>query len=171
MEQLERYRHCVGESALHLQFTPKYRREVFEDNIIQERCRAILQDIAKRLGIELSALEFGPDHAHAFVTRWRKYSPSQLAQYLKGASSRELRLTLWERVKRYEWGKAFWSSGYYFGTVGRVTSETVKYYIERQQGKHWEHCDFDAEHSMETKCQILRSTRQTKLDIFAADTA
>jgi hypothetical protein len=27
--------------------------------------------------------------------------------------------------------------------VGRVTSETIKYYIERQQGKHWAELDYD----------------------------
>jgi len=35
------------------------------------------------------------------------------------------------------WGRKFWSAGYFAETVGRVTSETIRYYIERQQGKHW----------------------------------
>lgn len=169
MKEFERHRHCVGESAIHMQFTPKYRREVFEDPVIRETCKSVFQNIAKRLGVELPALEFGPDHVHLFLTGWRKYSPAQLAQYLKGASSRELRMTIWGRVRKYEWGSAFWSGGYFFGTVGRVTSDTVKFYIERQQGKHWQHCDFDAvQHQKKKEGLVLKSSRQIILDAFAA---
>ncbi|MEK6963628.1 MAG: transposase [Nanoarchaeota archaeon] len=35
------------------------------------------------------------------------------------------------------WGDKFWSSGYFYRTVGAVNSETVKRYIEEGQKKHW----------------------------------
>lgn len=166
MEEFERYEHCVGECCLHMQFTPKYRREIFEDETIQEACRKVLLEIGERLEINIPAIEFGPEHTHLFITGWRKYAPAQLAHRLKGASSRELRKNQWERVKKYEWGNAFWSGGYFFETVGRVTKESIKFYIERQQGKHWKHEDYDAVQLGSKDRQSVRG--QTTLDLFAA---
>ena len=150
MENFVRYRHCVGETGLHIQLTPKYRKDVFVDETIREGCRRILYEIGRRIGIDIQSIEFGPNHVHLFITNWRKYSISQLVQYLKGASSREIRRTMWERVRKYEWGKAFWHGGYFFETVGRITSESIKFYIERMQRKHWK-----------------RPVEQAKLDAFA----
>jgi hypothetical protein len=38
---------------------------------------------------------------------------------------------------------SFWSDGYFYESVGRVTSESVEYYINRQQGKHWANMDYE----------------------------
>lgn len=35
------------------------------------------------------------------------------------------------------WDQKFWSSGYFYRTVGAVTAETVKKYIKEGQTKHW----------------------------------
>jgi len=35
------------------------------------------------------------------------------------------------------YGKKFWSSGYFYRTVGVVTAETVKRYVAEGQKKHW----------------------------------
>jgi len=137
-------KHCVGESNYHFQFTPKYRRDIYKDKVLKKACEDSLRMIAERWGVEMLAVEFGPDHVHLFIGSCRKYSVSQLAQYFKGASSRELRMNCWERVREKEWGNALWSAGYFYESVGRVTSETIKYYIERQQGKHWAELDYDA---------------------------
>jgi REP element-mobilizing transposase RayT len=48
----------------------------------------------------------------------------------------------WDRVKIKLRGDSFWSDGYFYESVGRVTSESVEYYIKRQQGKHWADIDF-----------------------------
>jgi putative transposase len=89
------------------------------------------------------ALEFGPDHVHLFLGNCKKYSVPQVAQYFKGASSRELRKKYMDRINIKLWGDSFWSDGYFYESVGRVTSESVEYYIKRQQGKHWADVDFE----------------------------
>jgi putative transposase len=104
--------------------------------VIRNACRRAFEK-ARALGIKLSACEFGPDHAHIFLSGCKNYSIPELAQHFKGFSSRILRRDHWDRVSRYEWGKSFWSDGYFHESVGRVTSETVRYYIERQKKKHW----------------------------------
>ena len=46
-------------------------------------------------------------------------------------------------MKSFRLGSSLWSDGYFYESVGRVTSSTVKFYIDRQQGKHWMHQDAD----------------------------
>jgi REP element-mobilizing transposase RayT len=96
---------------------------------------------AKQLGIALEAIEFGPDHVHLFVTNCRKHSVSSLAFHFKGSSSYFLRKHAWDEIRHMLWGSSFWSDGYFYESVGRVTSDSIKYYIERQQGKHWKGID------------------------------
>jgi hypothetical protein len=50
-------------------------------------------------------------------------------------------------------GKRFWSEGYFYESVGMVTSTAVKFYIERQQGKHWVHYDFAVKHAQGNSAQ------------------
>ena len=102
--KLTRYNHCVGESCLHLQFTPKYRKRIFEDKDIREECERQFQEIAARLNVQLAGIGFGPDHAHAFVTDWKNYRIAELAQMFKGASARVLRKNYQDRLNKWLWG-------------------------------------------------------------------
>ena len=140
---IERNRHSVGGSNYHFQFTPKYRRGVFRVRIVKKLIEALIRNKAYKLGINLEAIEFGPDHVHIFVTNCRKYSVSKLANHFKGFSSWYIRKNYMDEIKPYLWGKSFWSSGYFYESIGRVTADSVKFYIERQQSKHWMHNDPD----------------------------
>ena len=142
--QIVHGRHSVGGSNYHLQLTPKYRQKVFRVRSVRKLIEALMRRKAHRLGVGIEAIEFGPDHIHIFVTNCRKYSVSALAHHFKGFSSWYVRRALPEDVSMYLWGDSFWSDGYFYESVGRVTSETVKFYIERQQGKHWTHDELDA---------------------------
>ena len=141
--EFDKYSHSLGESNFHFQFTPKYRRDVFRDVIIKKACEESFLRIAVKYKMVVRALEFGPDHVHLFLGNCKKYSVPQVAQYFKGASSRELRKKYMDRVNIKLYGDSFWSDGYFYESVGRVTSESVEYYIKRQQGKHWADTDFE----------------------------
>jgi putative transposase len=147
------YPHCVGEAYLHLQLTPKYRREVFENPIIRHAIRGIFSWIAKLLGVTLEAVDFGPDHAHLFIGRWKNYSIPSLAQRFKGRSSFEIRRRMWNDVSKYLHGDSFWSDGYFFETVGSVTADARRFYIERCQKKHWENVDYNVWKQMQKQPQ------------------
>lgn len=155
-------RHSVGGSNYHLQFTPKYRRCVFEDIRIRMECERLAMEKAKQLGVDIGAIEFGPDHMHLFVTGCRNYSVSQLVQHFKGYISRYIRLEYANKLRPYLWGDSFWSDGYFYESVGRVTAENVKFYIERQQKKHWINIDYDV-----YAAKIGRRQRKIE-DFFAA---
>jgi putative transposase len=72
-----------------------------------------------------------------FVCNAKNYSAPELARRIKGATSRFLRENFFDRIKKWLWGDHFWSRGYFAETIGRVTSESIRFYIERSQGKHW----------------------------------
>jgi len=132
------YNHCVGESNLHLQFTPKYRKPIFKDKGVLAECEQEFKRIAAGLRVQLAGLGIGPDHAHLFVTGWKNYSIAELAQRFKGASSRHIRQKYPVRLSvQGLYGDQMWSDGYMHRTVGAVTTETMKKYITESQQKHW----------------------------------
>ncbi len=135
--ELVRHTHSVGECNLHLQFTPAYRQDVFIEPLVRELTIAYLVQKAQELDVNVAAIECGPDHIHLFIKNWRKYSISKLAQFLKGYSSKMIREGHQHLIQDKLWGKKFWSEGYFFRTVGAVTAETVKKYVEEGQQKHW----------------------------------
>ena len=135
--------HSLGESNYHLQLTPKYRRCVFSVDKIRAACERLAYEKAAQLGITIGAIDFGPDHMHIFVVGCRKYSASQLAQFFKGYTSYYIRQECADKLRPYLWGDSFWSDGYFYESVGRVTAESAQFYIDRQQGKHWIGADYD----------------------------
>ena len=135
--ELKYSRHSVGGSNYHLQFTPKYRKPVFRVRKIRKLTEALFRNKAMKLGVKIEAVEFGPDHVHIFVTNCRKFSVSKLVNHFKGYSSWYIRRELPREVSVFLWEDSFWSDGYFYESVGRITSETIKFYIERQQAKHW----------------------------------
>lgn len=151
-------RHSVGGSNYHLQFTPKYRRKIFRYGKVRRLCEALFKRKAHQLDVTLESIEFGPDHVHVFLTNCRKYSVSNLAFHFKGSSSYYIRKHAWNEVRTMLWGGSFWSDGYFYESVGRVTSESIKFYIERQQKKHWEGIDYDFHEKPETSKGITQTS-------------
>jgi len=129
--------HSTGETNLHLQFTPAYRQDIFVDKMARELTAAYIVQRAKQMRVTIGAIECGPDHIHLFLTNWKNWSISILAGQLKTYSSRMMRKGHKEFFDNKLFGNKFWSSGYFYRTVGAVNAETVKKYIEEGQTKHW----------------------------------
>ena len=83
-------------------------------------------------------MEFGADNCHLFLEGCRRYSVSELARRFKGADSRSAWQTCQRETSRQGlYGTAYWSSRYFYESIGRVTSEKIRHYIEGKQKKHW----------------------------------
>jgi putative transposase len=135
--ELVSYSHSVGESHLHLQFTPKYRRKIFKDKDVRRECESSFQEIAKKLGVQLAGMGFGPDHCHLFVESWKNHAICELARRFKGTSARIVRKKYPVRLTIHELYEGMWSDGYFHRTVGAVTTEAMRKYITESQQKHW----------------------------------
>ena len=116
---------------------------MFLSEEIQNVVRTAIWDKARMLKVRIGAIEFGPDHMHVFVIDCKNYSAAKLAEQLKGYSSYVVRRQCWNDVSKKLWGDHFWSDGYFYESVGRVTSDMVQFYIERQQKKHWQDDDYE----------------------------
>ena len=140
--ELVRSAHSLGEANFHLQFTPKYRRDVFRDIGVKKGLRGELPRNSGSIRLR------GPRHrvrprAHPHI-RGRMQEPilavSELVRLLKGASSRRIRQKCWSRVRAKLWGNAL-TAGYFYRSVGATTNEAIKYYLEHSQRKHWKAVD------------------------------
>ncbi len=79
------------------------------------------------------SLNVQEDHIHIFLSALPSVAPSLIANTLKGITARQV-FKQYPEVKKQVGGGSFWSRSYYVGTVGDMTEETVKKYIELGQG-------------------------------------
>ena len=120
---------CVFSLKYHLVWCPKYRLNVLTGGVA-ERLEELLYKKAEENDIVIEALEIMPDHVHIFVSTVPTEAPQRLAKQFKGYTSRILRKEFAQLRSRMP---ALWSRSYYVGSVGHVSEETVKKYIETQE--------------------------------------
>ena len=77
----------------------------------------------------------GREHIHLLVSCPPSLSVSKLVQQLKGKTYRTLQMEFKELRKRY-WGRHLWASGYFCRSVGTVTKNIIKDYIENQEDEY-----------------------------------
>ena len=121
----------VYDIEYHIVWTTKYRYKVLQGKIA-ERVREILRQGCETHGITIVRGSIGKDHVHMLVSCPPTMAPSKIVQLLKGRSSKLIQEEFEELRKRY-WGQHLWATGYFCRTVGAVTEEMVKEYIENQQ--------------------------------------
>ncbi|MBA3822410.1 MAG: IS200/IS605 family transposase [Ktedonobacterales bacterium] len=115
----------------HVVFCPKYRRKVLMLPI-DERLKTILMEQIERWGQELIEMEVMPDHVHLLVGCDPQFGIHRLIKLLKGYSSHTLRQEYPALKRRLP---SLWTNSYYCATVGGVTLETVKRYVESQKDR------------------------------------
>ena len=125
--------HSIGETNLHLQFTPAYRKGIFQGEAVRILTRDYMIAAARKYRFDIAAIGFGGDHVHVFVVKWKNFSVAKLAQLLKGFSSRMMRKFHKDLFEAFLWGNKFWSAGYFYRTVGAVNSATVEKYVAESQ--------------------------------------
>ncbi len=141
--ELVKHSHSVGESSIHYQLTPGYRRPIFKNEEVRRLVRHYLLKKAEELEVIVVVVDFGPDHMHFFVSNWKNFSVSDLVRRFKGYVSRMMRKNHWDLFRERLYGDKFWTGGYFYRTVGAVTADSAKYYIEHSQEKHWEGVDYE----------------------------
>ena len=115
----------------HVVFCPKYRRKVLMPPI-DERLKIILAEQIERWGQELIEMEVMPDHVHVLVGCDPQFGIHRLVKLLKGYSAHALRAEFPALKRRLP---SLWTNSYFVSTVGGVTLETLKRYVESQKGK------------------------------------
>ena len=123
--------HTIYDIKYHIIWVTKYRYKVLNENIAV-RLRELIRQGCDARGITIIQGSIGKDHVHLLIASSPSISPSKLVQYLKGRSSRLIQDEFSELKKKY-WGQHLWARGYFCSTVGSVTEETIRKYIESQE--------------------------------------
>ena len=128
---LNRFAHSLGQNWYHLVLIPIYRNQVFRQKHQHDLMVRAIDWICERHNIELFAKEVMDDHVHLFVSCPPDCSIRRMVQIIKGGTSYYIRLKH-PPLKRY---KSFWSRGAMYRSVGAVSADVVKRYID--DSNHW----------------------------------
>lgn len=114
----------------HVIFCPKYRRSVLEGDI-NIRLKQLILEKQKEYGYEVLDVEVMPDHVHLLLDIDPKKGVVTAVNMIKGYTSHELRKEFPALKSRLP---TLWTRSKFISSVGSVTLEVVKKYIEGQKG-------------------------------------
>ncbi|MNY32459.1 Transposase IS200 like protein [compost metagenome] len=97
---------------------------------IDERLKELFLLKAKELQSEIVNMEIMPDHVHLLIRCDPQFGIHKVVKHLKGYTSRILRQEFKKLTSRLP---SLWTNSYFVATVGSVSLETVKRYIEEQK--------------------------------------
>jgi putative transposase len=131
MTDYQKGSHTVYDIKYHIVWVTKYRYKELKGEIAK-RLRELIRQGCESGGLVIIKGSIGRDHVHLLLSCPPSLSPSKVVQYLKGRSSRLIQEEFPQLKKRY-WGQHLWARGYFCGTVGAVTDEMIREYIEKQR--------------------------------------
>lgn len=123
--------HLVYKCCYHVIFCPKYRHKILIGNI-SSRLKEICFEIAKEHDFIIEEIETDKDHVHMIINCNPRYGIMKCVQLIKTTSAIKLFKEFPYIRKRYLWGGQFWSRSTFVASVGSVSLEVVKKYIENQ---------------------------------------
>ena len=116
-------------NQFHIIFSPKYRKPVLTGNV-EKRLKEIFYDEADKMDVEIKALEIMPDHVHMFIEFDPRLMLHKVVKQFKGKSSHILR-------EEFPFLKSsmpsLWTRSYFSCSVGHISEDSIKKYIESQQ--------------------------------------
>jgi putative transposase len=114
----------------HLVWISKYRKRILK-GMIKARLEELFCECAEINEWTIEELNIQEDHVHMLVGLKPSISVSKAVQYFKGGSSRVIRKE-YPELEEFLWGDSFWSDGYFAETVGRVSEDKIRNYIQNQ---------------------------------------
>jgi len=115
----------------HIIFTTKYRRQVLTD-VIQNRLKELIIEKQKEYEYEILEMEIMSDHVHLLLDVNPHIGIYKVVSSIKGYTSNILRNEFIELTKKLP---TLWTRSKFISTVGSVSLEVVKKYIENQKNK------------------------------------
>jgi len=127
-DNLTHARTCVYNVNYHIVWSVKYRHKILRDKIAT-RLKEIMLQVAEDKEFIIKSMEIMADHIHLFATAHPKISPFYIVKMSKGISGRLLLKEFSELKNKLRKGH-LWNPSYYVETIGHISEETVKKYIE-----------------------------------------
>ena len=128
---IARYRTCVCNINYHVVWCVKYRRKIITHQK-EQFLKDLVQEIARDKGFTVHLFEAGEmDHIHCFVSAPPKMAITDIVKYLKGITGRKL-FEVYPDLRQKLWKGRLWNHSYYVETVGSVSEDAIRKYIENQ---------------------------------------
>ncbi|NJO61097.1 MAG: IS200/IS605 family transposase [Richelia sp. RM2_1_2] len=116
---------------VHLIFVVKYRKPLLA--VIGQEVKDRVIEIAKTSRFEIETMEVDQDHIHLLVKYEPNISISHMVNLLKQGTTYHLWQKHPNRLKLSFWKeRIFWSPSYFACSVGQITQEAIRKYIEEQ---------------------------------------
>ena len=125
----------VYDFNFHLVFVTKYRQHVFNSEEKRQSMTKILQYIGDIYDITIQELEVMTDHIHLLISFNPKHAPSSIVKTIKGRSAREW-FKQYPQTKQDLWKGHLWSPSFFMSTIGNMSKDIVKKYIENQVSEY-----------------------------------
>jgi len=115
----------------HVIFCPKYRRSVLTDNIAN-RFKELVTEKQEVYKYQVLEMEVMPDHVHMILDVNPKIGIYTVVSKIKGYTSKTLRQEFPELKSKLP---TLWTHSRFISSVGNVSLEVVKKYIENQKNQ------------------------------------
>ena len=116
----------------HIILVCKYRKRLLV-GAVEYDMKKIMRHISEMSDFDIEVMETDKDHLHMMVRSDPKLSPLHIVRRLKQMSTS----AVWKKYRDflrhnfYE-EQTFWTDGYFVSSIGNVSQETIKKYIENQ---------------------------------------
>ena len=121
--------HLTFSCLYHVVFCPKYRRRVLNEGR-DIRLKEIILATAESHNFKIVDMEVMPDHVHLIVDCNPRYGIMQCVKDIKRESAYHMKREFPELTHRLP---NLWTRSCFISSVGSVSLETVKQYIENQK--------------------------------------
>ena len=116
----------------HIILVCKYRKQLLV-GAVEYDMKKIMRHISEMSDFDIEVMETDKDHLHLMVRSEPKLSPLQIVRRLKQMSTS----AVWKKYRdflRHNFYKeqTYWTDGYFVSSIGNVSQETIKKYIENQ---------------------------------------
>ena len=129
------YRTSVCNINYHVVWSVKYRRKILSPEI-EAYLKTVIKAVAEDKGFTVSDFECGEwDHCHCFISAPPKLSITQIMKYIKGISGRKL-FEQYPDLRAKLWHGQLWNHSYYVETIGSISEDAIRKYIEHQSKQY-----------------------------------
>lgn len=132
-KELKSLSHAKGQNWYHVILVPRARCSVFKYEKTKNLCEEGIKETCNRNKINLFTFEVMPDHVHLFIDCPPRKSILKICSVIKGGSSHYIRKQM-PSLRRYP---RLWSRGVFYRSVGNVSAEAVRGYIDNSSGNQW----------------------------------
>ncbi len=130
-KRCEKSKSATYNIAYHLIWCPKYKRKVLV-NGIDIRLKELLFKKAIELDVIIESIDVAPDYVHLFVSCEPSDAPQRLITQFKGYTSMVLRTEFPELKSKLP---TLWTRSYFCESIGQISEDKIKQYIEQQKNK------------------------------------